>query len=192
MLRPIRALFALVLLVPLAACLVELKTPLSDPSQASYDEKLIGIWRAEKDGERIEIVVTPNKALAGTMNIRYSESKNQTPKPRETLSFRAWRASIGGRNYLTLVPSDGKVAQSGRQFAVFYEIKGDGLEFALMRELPVADAIRAGKLEGTFAEKPHVSKVVVSAPRAKFAAFIAENHAALFGETIALKRFNPR
>lgn len=192
MIRTFRALASLVLSVALAGCMVETKSPLSSPSPATFDERLIGLWAAEGENERAEIRFTPNKALPGTMNVVYSEIKKNEKKPPATLRFRAWRASVGGRDYLTVVPTDNKTKQSARQFVVFYELKGEEFRFSLMREKPVVDAIKSGAIEGSFVEQPHLGKVVILASADRLAEFIARNHAELFGNATTLKRSNPR
>lgn len=146
------------------------ETTLSDPGPDTVDSRLIGTWRCGTEKRWTQFTVSARRNQPGTMDVLYRESPAWASGRPEFARFVAWRASIGGRDYLTAIPGEGTRDVPG-QFIIAYRFLPSGrVLLAAMDGRAIRAAIESGELPGRVDGS---GAAIMTAPRDRLAAFLA-------------------
>lgn len=177
---------ALIVLVALAGCLPEAVHPLSDPDQASRDQRLLGLWSATiEDGTLFAHFLSEGGSVMEIMTVSYEDDGDG-----EWLAFSMFASRVGDDWYMNVKP----LAESGEAFDQAeqnyylsrYEITGDGrLTVWTMTEGAVIEDIRAGKVGGVVEEGGWVTTIRITEGTEGLTSYVrGSDPARLFGERL--------
>lgn len=163
----------LVLFVGFAsACMPRSSAPL--PS-AGVDERLVGVWLAEVDGERVEATVTRAEERLHVVTVA-TDVDDAEDEP-ERMVFEATSSAIGGSDYLSFRviewTDDDDVSLEGFYFCLYELAPADSLAVRCLATDPVVADVEAGLVAGTVERGEYVTEVTLTADGAALAAYLA-------------------
>ena len=173
--RALKAFAGLMLvLVCASGCLVETEATLSDPDAKSIDTRLLGNWYyAEKDEVSI-VSIAADPSQEGAYRVVFAGIRPAGEKPAEFVQYSVTRTVVNGQPYLSVRRTGGNALEQPALTIMTYDIGADGtLVLRLLNTKLVIDAIKAGKLKGTFKEARYSEEAKITSARAELAAFIA-------------------
>jgi len=156
-----RTILGVLLFLPLAAVLLVtfacLPAPVGDPEQSKVDPALNGAWSAQKDDDKLLVLVRPWDAR--TYFIQYMENKKKDGKDEnQGLHFKAWLTTLGGQSFIVCEPIDrfdfvpGFLDQNDKPFWIVgrVEVGTDSMTFRmvnsdspLMKDLSTREQLEA-------------------------------------------------
>lgn len=162
------------------ACMPRSQVPLPTAGN-SADGRLVGVWIAEADGERVEFAVS----RAGEDRLRVvalafaAEDEDDGDGGPERMVLDATTSEIGGRGYLSIT-----VIESGEDdededfepegfYICLYELEpGDTLAVRCLATDPVVEDVEAGQVAGTVERGEYVTEVTLTADGAALARYL--------------------
>ena len=170
--------------------------PLTAPSQASPDERLIGVWRHAYDGGTTYYLVgrLGGKAPESVMRVvSVTQPKGgELHQPHQMLLF---PSRIGGESYLNLAgvseeqlasirESGWRSGMLGSYILLKYEVRDDAVMVWATDPESKRKAIEAGKIQGEIQEGDNGGKRIrFTDTTEKLAAFVAAEGETLFAKT---------
>jgi hypothetical protein len=160
--------------------------PLSDPTQAKIDAKLVGSWRGAKDGDPVYFHVMEKEAGQFDAVLIGQDKK----KGAVVLTFEGFSTELNGKRYLNLRPKKAKDDYgeawdvAPRWLFAMYSVTNGALTLSLMDDEPVKAAVSSGKLKGRI----EGDDVVLTEETPKLAEFVrGADSAKLFSVFVTLK-----
>jgi hypothetical protein len=139
--KPLQLILVIMLCACFSACAVVCTNPVSSPSGAKQDQRLLGRWMSKTD-EGIGYVQfddAPNQMMSVSM------WGDKLKPDKSDFAFTMFTTRLGNYDYMNLKFSGPK---GEGYFIVRYSVKGDRLSLWLMSGDKIKNAIAAGKLKG--------------------------------------------
>ncbi len=176
----------------LAGCKVDAVEPIVATASAQADPALYGVWRFREKDELTYVHIGPASTLGAAkegqpMRIVMVDHK---PNGMSVEEYLAYGAHVGRARYLSVAQEEnGK--REGYLF-VRYRVEGDAVRFATVNDKALAQAIRAGRIEGTVRGEGLGAEATITAGSPAIAAFLATSGSALFNAPVMLRRVPAR
>ncbi len=176
----------------LAGCKVDSVEPIVATASAQADPALYGVWRFREKDELTYVHIGPASTLGAAkdgqpMRIVIVDHK---PNGVSVEDYLAYGARVGRDRFLSVAQEqNGK--REGYLF-VRYRVEGDVVRFATVDDKALAQAIRAGHVEGTVRGEGLGAEATINAGSPAVAAFLATAGSGLFNAPVVLRRVPPR
>ena len=142
-----------------ACCPLTSVHPLSNPDKATFDDRLKGTWKLQKEGDTVFLHIGKLKDnKTQVVSIEHTDSGNLV-----TVAASMFPTEIKGNHFMNLnaikvefiersneIPPD----EGGYYFFKYNFKDKDSFSFSMINENIVADAIKKGKLKGEIKKKP--------------------------------------
>ena len=176
----------------LGGCKIDAVEPIVPLASAQADPALYGVWRHREGDETTYVHIGPAIALGGPkegqpMRIVIVDHKLTGVTVED---YTVYGARVGRHRYLSVAQEE----QGKREGYLFvrYRVDGGTVRFASVDGKALADAIRAGRIQGTVRGEGLGTDATITADPQAIAAFLAASGDALFNRPVTLRRVAAR
>lgn len=181
------AIFALIPLLFLAACIPQSLNPLTPPGKEIADPAILGTWSWQEKDETIYLHMGIDKKNGGFKAVLVD---HQVDGKIEISEFSGHTSRLGNNTYLNLKwlkPEDNL-----RDYLILkYVVTGNRFSFDMMDNDVIKNAIAERKLKGSIHESKWLTTVRLTDTSDQLADFVIKNDKLLFKDMKSLKKLTP-
>ncbi len=167
----------------LTGCVPESENPLSDPSSATIDKRLLGVWVGKMtDESAVQYVhfVEAEKSITEVVLISHQEKRGAGVS-----SYKMFPTKIGKNQYMSVMPlapedeNDPEVGKTQDPHYIFarFDISDKGvLKIWVMMDKEAREAVKKKKLKGKIAKSYVDGDVLITDTRENIIKFIEADH----------------